>query len=163
METDDDLDLNDLSPIKEKKKKIKRSFKKSEESEQVQFIRYLRNTHPNVLWRASPEGIRLSIGQATKLKRSGLIQKGMPDLEIFHPTSSYHGLFIEMKKIGTKIRNEKGDLYKDKHLHEQVKILEKLNSSGYFASFGIGFIHAKQILDLYMSNDVNELNKIKII
>lgn len=160
---EEDLDLDELSPLKKKRNKIKKSFKKSEDSQQTLFINYLRKTYPHILWRASPEGIRLSIGQATKLKRSGLLQRSLPDLEIFYPTSLFHGLFIEMKKEDFKLRKDSGELYKSPHISEQLDTLTKLNALNYYASFATGFEHAKNILDAYSECNTEKLNELKLI
>lgn len=160
---DEDLDLEELSPIKEKRKKIKKSYRKSEDSQQTIFINYLRKTYPHIVWRASPEGIRLSIGQATKMKRSGLIQRSLPDLEIFQPTTQFHGLFIEMKKEDFKLRKSDGVLYKNPHAFEQLETLNKLLSQGYFATFCCGADHAKNVLDAYLKEDIEKLKELQLI
>ena len=115
------------------------------------------------MWRASPEGIRLSIGQATKLKRSGLIQKSLPDIEIFHPTVLHHGLFIEMKKEDFKLRKESGDLYKSPHISEQLETLNRLTKLGYYASFGCGYDHSKKILDAYVECNTESLKELLVL
>lgn len=160
----DDLDIEDLSPLKNKRNKIKKSFKKkSEESEQTLFINHLRKNYPHILWRASPEGIRLSIGQAVKMKKQGILKHSLPDIEIFFPTPTHHGLFIEMKKSDFKLRKENGELYKSPHVHEQLDTLTKLNTLGYYASFAAGFEHAKNILEAYIASDIEKLNSLKML
>ena len=47
---------------------------------------------------ASLSGVRLSIGQAKKAKRAGMV-KGFPDIFLPVPKGLYHGLFIELKRL----------------------------------------------------------------
>ena len=160
---EDDLDLEELSPLK-KRNKVKKSYKKkSEESQQTLFVNYLRKTYPHIIWRANPEGIRLSIGQAVRLKKNGVIQRSLPDVEVFYPTTLYYALFIEMKKEDFKLRKENGDLYKNPHISEQLETLTKLNALGYYATFATGFEHAKNILDAYIECSTEKLNLLKLI
>jgi hypothetical protein len=51
------------------------------------------------LLNSSLNGVRLSIGQATKAKRAGM-KKGYPDIFLPVPKGIFHGLFIELKKKG---------------------------------------------------------------
>lgn len=130
----------------EKKKKLKK--KSSEESEQFSVIRYLKQKYPHVLFRCSPEGIRMSIGMAVKLKKNGILVRGLPDIEIFEPHGKYSGLFIELKKSGRKLKKRDGS-WIDQHTLEQFETLEKLKSRGYWATFAIGYADAVSIIDNY--------------
>jgi len=47
---------------------------------------------------ASLSGVRLSIGQAKKAKRAGMV-KGFPDIFLPVPRGKFHGLFIELKRL----------------------------------------------------------------
>jgi hypothetical protein len=51
------------------------------------------------LLNASLNGVRLTIGQAKKAKAAGM-KKGFPDLFLPVPRGIYHGLFIELKRVG---------------------------------------------------------------
>ena len=97
------------------------------------------------------------------MKRQGLVQKSLPDIEIFFPTPSHHGLFIEMKKEDFKLRKDTGELYKSPHINEQLDTLIRLNSLGYFASFCCGFEHAKNLLDAYVECNTEKLEALKLI
>jgi len=55
------------------------------------------------------------------LNRSGR-KKGVPDIFIPSPQHGYHGLFIEMKRLGGKPRES------------QINWLEALGNQGYFAT-----------------------------
>jgi hypothetical protein len=62
----------------------------------------------------------------------------------------YHGLFIELKKAGTRIYKKDGTLVSNAHIREQFDMLESLRQAGYKAEFAIGFDEAKNIIDEYL-------------
>lgn len=88
-----------------------------EQKLQEWFVTYLNGL--GVLFCSSAAGARTSIGTAVKLKRSGL-KKGFPDIGIFEPRGSYHGMFIEVK-LGT---------YPNR---EQKEWQQELTKRGYYA------------------------------
>ena len=49
------------------------------------------------LLNGSLNGVRLTPGQASKAKRTGLV-KGFPDINLPVPRGVFHGLFIELKR-----------------------------------------------------------------
>ena len=53
------------------------------------------------LLKGSLNGVRLTIGQATKAKKSGMV-RGWPDIQLPVARGLSHGLFIELKKVGGK-------------------------------------------------------------
>lgn len=144
------------------KKKKNNKKNNSEEIEQFQFIDFLKSNYPNILFRVAVDGVRLSIGTAVKLKKNGILQRSLPDIEIFFPTIKYHGLFIEMKITNRKLFKKDGS-YIDEHTKEQSLILKRFNEIGYYASFGIGYEHAKNILVAYINNNIEQLNTLQII
>ncbi len=105
--------------------------------------------YPKVIFTAESSGLRMTKGQAVKAKkmRSG---RGLPDLMIFEARYGYNGLFLELKKEGTRVYKLDGSLRKDKHLEEQQAVINDLNSKGYFAQFVIGFDDAKEVIDGYL-------------
>jgi hypothetical protein len=98
---------------------------------------FLRCHNPYVLFTVSNGGIRLTIGQAVKMKRMGY-QKGTPDIMIFEPRNKYHGLFIELK-------DDKGTL-KD---HQQ-EYLDHLERRGYFAVACYGYQETIDVIEKYL-------------
>lgn len=64
----------------------------------------------------------------------------------------YHGLFIELKKAGTRIYRKDGRLVANEHIHEQFDMLEQLRQRGYIAEFACGFDEAKKIIDEYLGD-----------
>lgn len=121
---------------------------------------YLRNRYPDVIYRFDiAADLKLSIGQASKHKR---LQKyrGYPDLFIAKPKLGVdrdgqhfyqHGLFLELKREGTRILKRDGTPVADEHIREQMKMLQNLYRLGYRAEFAVGFDQAKQIIDEYLS------------
>ena len=86
---------------------------------------------------------------------------------VFEPCNDrrlVYGLYLEIKKDGTKLKRDKdakkplkgeikirkkGDWW-DKHVEEQAEMLEKLRERGYRAEFGVGLSKCKQIIDEYL-------------
>lgn len=100
-----------------------------------------------VLFNTDLSGIKMSIGQARKIKnlRSS---RGFPDIVIYEPKNGYHGLFLEVKKNIPFKKN--GELKSDKHLQEQMDMIGELESRGYKAYFVWDFDQAKKIIDTYL-------------
>ena len=151
-----------LKQLGKSKKRTKRN-RNDEESEQVKFISFLRRNHSDIIYHANPEGVRLTIGQAVKLSKQGVINRSTPDIFIFKPNQQYHGLIIELKKTDWKLYKDNGELYKDEHVAEQKRFLERFTECGYFATFANGFEVAKEIFLAYLNDDTEKLNKIKIL
>lgn len=152
----------------------------SEENLQIQVADYLRLQYPNVLFHSDyGSGVKLTIRQAVVQKRLNGGKKSWPDMFIArhkmlpvaneyapngYDVRCFGGLFLEIKKEGTKLRREKdckkilksetklrkaGDWW-DKHIEEQAEKLEQLRDEGYKAEFAVGFEQAKQIIDDYL-------------
>jgi len=114
----------------------------SEFEHQKMLTEYLDTNHPEVLWTASAGGARTSIAEAKRLKASGC-KAGFPDVFIYEPRGSFHGLSIEMKK-------EKGGRVSP----AQKKWKEDLSVRGYKATVAKGFDSAVEILEDYLSTIV---------
>jgi len=119
----------------------------SEANEQMLVVQYLKLQYPNVIFNCDMSGIKLSIGQAVKQKKLGM-PKGYPDLFIAEPNNKYHGLFIELKKSGTKLKKKDGT-WINEHIEEQAEMIHRLQERGYYGTFCIGFDEAKQTIDNY--------------
>lgn len=125
---------------------------------QIMVADYLRLRYPNVLFHSDfGSGIKLTIGQAAKQKRMNGGRRAFPDMFIAHPTwrtpRHYCGLFIELKKEGTRILKKDGALVADEHIREQFDVLEQLRKQGYAAEFACGFDEAKRLIDDYLQED----------
>lgn len=60
-----------------------------------------------------------------------------------------HGLFIELKKDGTRLKKKNGE-WATEHIAEQAEVLEELRKRRYCAEFAVGFDEAKRIIDEYL-------------
>ena len=122
----------------------------TEEQTHIEICKYIRLKYPSVIFTSESSGIRVSIGQAKRLKAMRSCS-GLPDLMILEPRKNYYGLFLEVKKEGTTIFKKDGDIRSDSHLQEQEEILFQLKQKGYLAEFVVGFDEAKSIIDYYFS------------
>lgn len=131
---------------------------------QAQVADYIRLRYPNVLFHSDfGSGIKLTPGQARKQKRLQGGRRAWPDMFIAEVRAVMHpevkvkwlrfGLFIELKKEGTRIFTKKGPLVADGHIREQFDMLEELKQRGYEAHFACGFDEAKKIIDDYLTSD----------
>ena len=142
----------------------------SEADLQVQVADYLRLQYPDVMFHSDfGSGIKLTMGQAIKQKRQNGGRRAWPDMLIaepivrdsetgqfykgnYYPTKQvYNGLFIELKRPGTRIYKKDGTLVADQHIREQFDVLEQLRKRGYMAEFACGFDEAKRIIDEYLA------------
>ena len=74
---------------------------------QMHVVNYIRMQYPKARFCASLGGIRTSISQAKKAKRTGY-WAGFPDLQITEPNHNYYGLFIEIKtETGRATKNQR--------------------------------------------------------
>ena len=124
---------------------------------QAQVADYLRLQYPDVLFHSDfGSGIKLTKGQAVQQKRLQGGRRAWPDMFIAEPAFDMnrnrdrHGLFIELKKAGTRIYRKDGRLVANEHICEQYDMLEQLRQRGYKAEFACGFDEAKKIIDEYL-------------
>jgi hypothetical protein len=127
------------------------NFNMSEKSLHRSVCDYIRYQYKNVLFNSDLAGsMKLTMGQAVALK-SLRSNRGFPDLQIMEPKSGYNGLFIELKKDGTKLYKKNGS-YATPHINEQVECLIELRSRGYKAELVVGFEEAKTVIDNYLKS-----------
>lgn len=127
-----------------------RTLQTNEETLHEQVCDYLRLRYPTVLFRTDfAAGLHLSLSQAVKHKR---LQAGRawPDLFLAEPRGKYHGLFLELKRSGTRIFLRDGSLTANAHIQEQYVALKKLRQRGYRAEFVVGFEEAISLIDSYL-------------
>ena len=157
-----------------------RSIKYNSEHNIYKLIaQYLQQQYPDVIYRFDlASDLKLTPGQASKHKKLHP-ERGYPDLFIAESSENvnskdwngivrewgfYFGLYIEIKKDGTKLKRDKdakkilkgdtkarkkGDWF-DKHIEEQAEMLKKLRARGYKAEFGVGLEECKKIIDEYL-------------
>ena len=139
---------------------------------QAQVADYIRLKYPSALFHSDfGSGIKLTMGQAIRQKRLNGGRRSWPDMFIAEPKNvkaeckvitdgdvikeahfldQKYGLFIELKKAGTRIYRKDGRLVSDAHIREQFDMLEQLRQRGYMAEFACGFDEAKKIIDEYL-------------
>jgi len=113
---------------------------------------YIKLQYPKTIFITDSSGIRVSVGEATRLKKLRSCN-GIPDIIIFEPTGLYAGLFLEVK-AKTPYRRD-GELYTDQHLREQKAVIDRLNKLGYHACFVWNFEMARKIINRYMDEKNN--------
>lgn len=120
---------------------------------QVMVADYLRLQYPTVLFHSDfGSGIKLTMGQAAKQKRQNGGRRAWPDMFIANQPgklNKYYGLFIELKKEGTRLKKKNGE-WATPHIAEQAEVLSRLANGGYIAEFACGFDQAKEIIDGYL-------------
>lgn len=120
---------------------------------------YLRLRYKDVLFHSDfGSGTKLTVGQAVRQKQLNGGIRGWPDLFIAEPRvksfpNVYHGLFIELKKEGTRIFKKDGTLVADEHIREQFDMLHDLRRKGYAAEFACGYEEAVALIDSYMRGE----------
>lgn len=125
-----------------------------EEVIQQQLADYLRLQYPDVMFHSDfGSGTKLTMGQAIRQKRLNGGKRAWPDMFIAEPQPHgrdwYHGLFIELKKEGTRIKKKNGE-WASEHIAEQYDVLDRLRFRGYKAEFAVGFDEAKDLIDAYL-------------
>ena len=108
---------------------------------------YIKLQFPKVLFSTDTSGIKLTIGQAVKVKKLRS-SNSFPDISIYQPNCNYYGLFLEVKKETPY--KKCGELKKVDHLQNQDKMHKELRRRGYSAIFVWSFEQAKDVVDKYM-------------
>lgn len=141
---------------------------------QVLVADYIRLKYPDILFHSDyGSGIKLTPGQAIIQKRQNGGQRGWPD--IFIAEARYrinygrpesltpmdrryralqylkYGLFIELKKDGTRLKKKNGE-WATPHIAEQAEVLQALRDRGYEAEFAVGFEEARLLIDGYLGS-----------
>lgn len=85
--------------------------------------------------------------------RDHFVDSGVSAFKFTHTyTLVLPGLFIELKREGTRLKKKNGDWASD-HIAEQAETLEMLRKRGYCAEFAVGFDEAKRIIDDYLGGE----------
>lgn len=109
-----------------------------EHTEQVRVVEWMKHFHPGVIVAAVPNGGRRTKTEAGRLKAEGVLP-GYPDLLIDEPRGGYHGLRIEMKRVGGK-----GATVAQKAVHA------RLRAAGYRVETCHGAAEATGLIDAYL-------------
>ena len=134
----------------------------SEAELQADIALYLVRQYPDVLFRSDyGSGAKLKPWQAKAQKIQNGGRRAWPDLFIAEPMPrrvdgswnyEYNGLFIELKKDGTRLKKKNGEWASD-HIAEQAEVLERLEFRGYRAVFAVGFEEAVGVIDEYLGGN----------
>lgn len=133
----------------------------SEETLSRQLSRYLRLQYPNVRFHFD-FGSGLKLDKAAAMRQKLLNEKAWPDLFIAEPrfmpgtVTLYYGLFIELKREGTRIFKRDGS-YASDHIAEQAEVLDHLAHLGYVAQFACGFDEAQTLIDSYLKTGLKDV------
>ena len=118
----------------------------TEAQEQRALVKYL-TLHPilkDFFCKNNNEGKRTEI-QTHQLKLLGL-RPGVPDLLIFYPNKTQHGLWLEVKRNMQYPPSAK----KAKSWLLQEKFIQRVKTIGYAAEFCYGWQDGKRIIDAYL-------------
>lgn len=117
---------------------------------QIMIADYIRMQYPNVIFHSDyGSGIKLTARQAAVQKRQSGGLKGYPDMFIAEPVAPYCGLYIELKKDGTRLKKKNGE-WASEHIETQADMLAKLSAKGYKAVFAVGFDEAMLAINNYL-------------
>lgn len=122
---------------------------------QIWVAKYLRLQYPAVMFHSDfGAGVKLTKAQAIRQARQNGGLRGWPDLFIAERRMRdgivYGGLFIELKRQGTRLRKLNGE-WASPHIAEQADMLERLRRRGYRADFAVGRREAKRLIDNYLA------------
>lgn len=118
----------------------------TESQEQRALVKWL-SLHPllhRFYCKNTNEGKRTKI-QGYNLKLLGL-RPGLPDLFIYYPTKTYHGLWLDTKRAKKYTPSE----MKQASWVAQLEFFDIVKSVGYEAKFCYGWEDGKQIIEHYL-------------
>ena len=122
----------------------------SEAELQANVALCIRMQYPDVLFHSDfGSGIKLKPWQARAQKIQNGGRRAWPDMFIAEPKDNYSGLFIELKREGTRLQKKNGEWASD-HIHEQALVLDQLREKGYKAEFAVGYKEAIELIDNYL-------------
>lgn len=78
-----------------------------------------------------------------------------PDMAIYQPAGSFHGLFIEFKRDRKTLFRQNGKIRQNKHLKSQIECMKKLIDRGYLAVFVWEVSQGVDVIEQYLSHRGN--------
>lgn len=126
------------------------------------LARYINLQYPGLVYHFDLSGVN-NPSKYSRAMYSRLNGRAYPDLFVAvtmlipGTVSAYHGLFIEIKREGTRLVKRDGT-WADKHVEEQAAMLDALNREGYAAVFGVGLDQCIEIIDAYMKGTMRVIN-----
>lgn len=129
---------------------IKHDSSISEKDLQVMVADYLRMKYPAAIFHSDyGSGVKLTPGQARVQSQQNGGRRAWPDMFIAAATDITHGLFLELKRAGTRLKKRNGE-WATVHIAEQAEVLGQLRERGYEACFVCGFDEARKEIDAYL-------------
>ncbi len=126
------------------------TIKQRERVIQIKLARYLNSYEETIDFYCDwASGAYLTAGQ-NRARMSMASRNGWVDIFIAEPRNGYHGLYIELKKEGTRVYLKNGLLSSNPQIIKENDFLERQRAKGYKAGFAIGYEHAKRIIDKYL-------------
>lgn len=120
---------------------------------QLLVCEYIRKKYPFAIFRSDfSSGMKMSIGMARRHKALQS-SRAFPDLFIIERRHGYNGMFIELKTKDNKVYKADGTLRKDKHLEEQMLMLDMLHSRGFYTTFGEGYKDTIDKIEWYLAGN----------
>lgn len=119
-----------------------------------QIARYMQLKHPGTPFHFDLSGVH-NPSRTTRGIYKSLNGSGFPDLFVARSslvpgtTGVAHGLFLELKIEGTRLRKRDGS-WASPHLAEQAAVLERLSELGYTAVFACGYDEAIAVIESYL-------------
>lgn len=121
-----------------------------------QLARYLNLKHPGTVFHFDLSGVWTPSHKARNLY-GRLNRRAWPDLFIAQAGHMedvpYSGLFIELKREGTRLRKKTGE-WASEHIAEQAAVLAELAGLGFGAAFAVGFDEAAELIDNYLGGEL---------
>jgi hypothetical protein len=121
-----------------------------EDELQEKVAEYIAKEYPSVMFDGNSKNFKLDKRQGALAKRMGK-KRGYPDLFIATARHGKHGMYIELKREGERLKKKDGE-WADEHVAEQAKVHEQLRSEGYWADFVIGYEPAVTIIKWYLGD-----------
>lgn len=151
LEKHDPLNMYKSAP-RGRGKVIKESdLKDTEWKIQLHFCKWIKLQYPNLLFRSDIQSAGKLSGQMQNIKQILDPYHGFPDVQIYHRSGNFTGLFIELKRENSGTFLKDGSLSKTKHVQEQAEMHKTLRSLGYKVEFAEGCDEAKKILQEYLN------------
>jgi hypothetical protein len=124
--------------------------KQSEWSIQLQFCKWIKLQYPNVIFRSDIQSAGKLSGQMQNIKQILDPFKGFPDVQVYHKSGNYIGLFLELKRLNSGTFLKDGSLSKSKHVQDQAEMHNYLRLLGYKVEIAEGFDQAKRKFEEYL-------------
>lgn len=125
-------------------------MKKIEEDLHIAICNYIKLQYPKVFFMSDASGLRMPIGLAVKFHKMHSSHSQL-DIIVLHPSKSFNGLVMEVKRGLNEVFKNNGEYRNSKHVIEQNKSIEHLTDLGYMVQYVFSFDEAKELIDEYLN------------